>query len=90
MKITIKHNGFHGWSIRAINVKGQPGDVVELTESQVNRLKNAACGVSDCRCGESMLAVCEEGPRISFEPRFFIRIPADGAEIRIAGNYPQR
>ena len=90
MKVTINHNGFHGWNARTINVDGRPGDVVELTESQVKRLKNAACGGSDCKCGESLLAACEEEPRMSHEPRFFIRIPADGSDITVTGNYPQR
>lgn len=90
MKVTITHNGFHGLNARTINVEGQRGDVVELTESQVKRLKNVACGMSDCRCGESMLAACEDEPRMSFAPRFFIRIPANGADINVTGNYPQR
>ena len=90
MRITIRHNGFHGYTDRTLNVDGKPGDVVELTASQVRRLKSAACGSSDCQCGESMLAACEEEPRMSFEPRYFLAIPDEGCEISVDGNYPQR
>lgn len=90
MKITINHNGFHGWNARTVDVIGKPGDIVELSASQVRRLRNAACGCRDCKCGESLLAACEEDPQMSFSPKYFLRIPTSGSEINVTGNYPQR
>lgn len=90
MKITINHNGFHGYTSRAISLDGRPGEIVTLTESQTKKLARAACGCADCTCGESLLAACEPmetgDPR---EPRK-IRIPSVGCEINVRGNYPQR
>jgi hypothetical protein len=89
MKITINHNGFHGYTSRAIVVSGKPGERVELTPSQIKKLARAACGCHDCSCGESLLKCCdpnydtfENGPR-------FILIPTIGNEINVRGNYPQ-
>ena len=89
MKLTINHNGFHGYTSRTISLSGKPGELVTLSESQTKKLSRAGCGCADCTCGESLLAACEPmesgGPS---EPRR-IRIPADGFEINVRGNYPQ-
>jgi hypothetical protein len=89
MKITINHNGFHGCTICTLNLAGKPGERIELTCSQIKKLSRAACGMSDCKCGESLLAACEELGPWEDAPREFIRIPASGNEINVRGNYPQ-
>lgn len=86
MKIKISHNGFHGHTSAIIQVNGRPGDRVRLTPSQVARLKPMACGCSDCKCGESLLAACEDEARIDGE--YWLHIPESG-EIEVQGNYPQ-
>jgi hypothetical protein len=89
MTITIKHNGFHGRTSRTIRVAGKPGDTVELTPSQVRRLRGAACGCSACTCGESMLSACDPESRCGYDPQYIIKIPASGV-VEVDGNYPQR
>lgn len=87
-KITITHNGFHGYTSRALVVDGKPGEKVELSDSQIKKLSRGACGSSDCRCGETMLkALSDYG--MAYEPRY-LTIPEVGTEIEINGNYPQR
>lgn len=89
MKITINHNGFHGHTTRAIIVDGKPGQRAELTQSQIKKLARAACGMSDCNCGESLLKAFElKEPWMSDSPTFFT-IPDCGAEMEVKGNYPQ-
>jgi hypothetical protein len=88
MKLKIKHNGFHGLTSASIVVDGNPGDLVLLTQSQINKLKHKSCGMEDCRCGESLLAACEIPEPWSVEPSVFIQIPDSGAEIEVRGNYP--
>ena len=86
MKLTITHNGFHGYTTLSIIVTGKPGETIELTDSQIKRLSRAACGSSACKCGETLLKACSDYGMVS-EPRM-IQIPEDGAEIEINGNYP--
>ena len=85
-KLTINHNGFHGYTARSIIVSGNPGDRVELSPAQIKKLSRAACGMSDCRCGESLIPFQPE----PWTDRAFITIPSDGTEIEVSGNYPQR
>ena len=87
-KLTITHNGFHGYTTRSIVVEGNPGEEVELTDSQIRKLSRAACGCSDCKCGETLLKACSDWG-LAYEPRM-IQIPEEGTEIEIDGNYPQR
>lgn len=89
MRITINHNGFHGYASRTILLSGKPGELVTLSESQTKKLGRAGCGCADCTCGESLLTACEP-PETGdpSEPRR-IRIPANGREINVLGNYPQ-
>jgi hypothetical protein len=88
MKLTINYNGFHGYTSATILVNGKPGEVVELSDSQTRKLAGAACGYSGCQCGENMLKTCEDWMQ-SENPRS-LRIPEDGNEIGVNGNYPQR
>lgn len=89
-KLTINHNGFHGYTSCSLVVDGNPGDRVQLSDSQVKKLKRKTCGCSDCTCGESLLAACEiPEPWINDSP-VFLTIPEDGTEIEVSGNYPQR
>lgn len=86
--ITIRHNGFHGWTSLCLRVGGdaEPGRLVRLTDYQVRRLERAACDSSDCRCGESMLGAC-----IDWTPGgpYYLRLPEDGSrEIELRGLYP--
>ena len=87
-KLTITHNGFHGYSSKTIVVDGKPGEEVELTDSQIKKLSRAACGCSDCTCGETLLKALSDWG-MSEHPRM-IEIPEEGTEIEIDGNYPQR
>ena len=89
MKITIKHNGFHGWTSHSLIVDGKPGDRVQLTESQVRRLSGKACGMVSCKCGESLLAACDIPEPWNAASPVFLTIPESG-EICVNGNYPQR
>lgn len=93
MKITIAHNGFHGYTSRTIILVGAPGERVALTCSQAKKLARAACGTGDCRCGESMLSALasRDGDMIDSreEVIYHVEIPADCAEIALSGNYPQ-
>ena len=89
MKITINHNGFHGYTSRTISLSGKPGELVTLSESQAKKLNRAGCGHSDCTCGESLLAACEPIETSDpSEPRQ-IHIPTEGCEINVRGNYPR-
>ena len=94
MKITITHNGFHGYTSRTVELSGEPGERVELTASQIKKLSRAGCGMSDCTCGESILGALLRRDGEFYDPmhspRAFISIPEEGSEIRINGNYPQR
>ena len=88
MKLTITHDGFHGETSCTILVCGQPGETVVLSAGQIKKLSRAACGMSDCRCGETMLkALSDYG--VSQEPCLFV-IPEDGNEIQLRGSYPQQ
>ena len=89
MRIRINHNGFHGRCSATVIVAGAPGEAVELSASQVRRLRNLACGIKSCECGESLLAACEDETSMSGEPRYFLRIPREGDVIHVSGNYPQ-
>ncbi len=88
MKITINHNGFHGLTSRTISVHGWYGDLVCLSDSQVRKLARAACGSSTCKCGESLLIACEYFGDPKHTAVYF-KIPAEGNEINVRGNYPQ-
>lgn len=88
-KITINHNGFHGYNARSIVVDGKPGERVELSCSQVKKLERAGCGCSDCKCGESLLAACEIPEPWMPDSPVFLTIPTEGNEISVRGNYPQ-
>jgi hypothetical protein len=89
-KISITHNGFHGYTTRSLTVIGNPGDRVELSPAQIKKLSRAACGMSDCRCGESMLAACEQPEPWNPEAPVYLTIPETGTEIEVSGNYPRR
>ncbi len=89
-KLTITHNGFHGYISCSIIVSGNPGDRVELSPAQIKKLSRAACGMSDCRCGESMIAACYRPEPWNPEGRTFLTIPETGTEIEVSGNYHQR
>lgn len=89
-KLTISHNGFHGRTTRSIVVIGIPGQRVELSRSQIKKLSRAACGSSDCRCGESMLAGLEQLEPWNPEGPVYVTIPENGTEIAVDGHYPQR
>ena len=88
MKIKINHNGFHGYTHLTINLKGKAGDVVELTKIQRKRLGDAACGIRECRCGETLLRACLDFPNYPGDP-LHIKIPTSG-EIDLEGYYPRR
>lgn len=85
MKLTITHNGFHGETRIKIIVDGKPGDIIDLTDSQVKRLSRAACGVADCQCGETMLRACYDWD-YNYEPRL-LQIPESGDKINVTGRY---
>jgi len=89
MRLTINHNGFHGFTRRSIVVSGKPGDRVQLSPSQVKRLARVACGMNDCCCGESLLDACI-WEHLDFEDPVYLDIPATGTEIKVRGHYPQR
>lgn len=90
MKLTITHNGFHGYTSSTLVLNGKPGEQIQLSSSQVRKLKRAACGMSDCKCGESLLDACYVPEPWKDSPAVFIDIPESGNEIKIKGNYPQR
>lgn len=89
-KLTITHNGFHGYTTRSIVVDGNPGQRVELSQAQIKKLSRAACGMSDCKCGETMLKACEQPEPWNPEAPVYLTIPETGTEIEVNGNYPQR
>ena len=89
-KLTINYTGFHGFDARSIVVDGNPGDRVQLTPSQVKKLRRAGCGLADCKCGESMLKVAEIAEPWRDDCPAYITIPESGTEIEVRGNYPQR
>jgi len=89
MKITINHNGFHGYTSRTLLLKGAAGERVELTCSQVKKLERAACGISACKCGETLFAACEIPEPWLEAAAVFLVIPTTGNEINVRGNYPQ-
>jgi hypothetical protein len=84
--LKINHNGFHGFSTIALRLSGNPGEIVKLSESQIRKLKTYPCGMSDCRCGESMVRACLEWGQ-SQAPEMIL-IPVS-REINLRGNYPQ-
>ena len=88
MKVKIEHSGFHGHTTCNLNVPGTPGEQIELTRHQINRLITIPCGISDCRCGETMIAACDkviEGAKgIS---RAWITLPELGETIELGGFY---
>lgn len=89
-KLTINHNGFHGLTSRTIMVRGSVGQRIELSEAQIKKLKRAACGQTECKCGESLLnADCFEIPAPwESSPKVFVTIPANET-VEVRGNYPQ-
>lgn len=89
MRVIITHNGFHGTSTLRLNLKGQPGDTVELSTAQVERLNSEPCGMDECSCGESMIDATNEGFYGQPDDKFTITIP-QGGTIGRTGNYPQR
>jgi hypothetical protein len=89
-KITITHNGFHGYTSRALVVDGKPGEKVKLTSSQIKKLERAACGMKDCTCGESLIPRQLDAWNWMPGDPIYITIPKVGTEIEINGNYPQR
>ena len=91
MKIVISHDGFHGCTSRTIDVSAQPGERVQLSESQVKKLARAGCGMSDCTCGESILTALMRREDSNWFPGelAFVTMPASGSEISVRGNYPQ-
>jgi hypothetical protein len=88
-KLTIIHNGFHGYTSASILVEGNPGDRIPLSFSQIKKLKRKACGIGDCKCGESLLAACEIPEPWNSESPVYLHIPDTTTEIQIRGNYPQ-
>lgn len=86
MKIIITHDGFHGTSTLALKVNGKPGEIVTLSETQVQKLGKACCGMRDCKCGESMIKALSDWQE-SPTPNHLI-VPESG-EIELRGNYPQ-
>jgi hypothetical protein len=90
MNITINHNGFHGRTSRTIDVLGNRGERVELSRSQIKKLARAACGMDDCKCGESMMIACEIDEPWKPDGAVFITIPDSETPIDVVGNYPQR
>jgi hypothetical protein len=89
MKYKITHNGFHGFTSTALVIDGKPGEQVQLSASQAKKLGRAACGMTDCKCGESILNgrefFCDHTKDV-----FFITLPESGNQISIKGNYAQR
>lgn len=88
-KLTITHNGFHGYTSASLVVEGNPGDRVELSPAQIKKLKRKACGCSDCKCGESLLAACAIPEPWRNDSPVYLIIPVDGTDIDVRGNYPQ-
>ena len=90
MDIKIKYHGFHGLTRAVVRLPGnpQPGELVRLSRSQVRRLARAACGMADCRCGESLLAACELRMRQDYTQYYAIQVPPTGT-LEVWGNYPQ-
>lgn len=76
------HNGFHGHITICLRVPASAsgGDEVEVSRATAKRLNNLVCGMSDCRCGESVAHEDYETGRC------MVRLP-DGESVR--GNYPQ-
>jgi len=88
MKITIIHNGAHGYTDCSIIVQGNPGEEVKLTNSQIKKLDAAGCPCSQCTCGETLLCALSDWG-LADDPHM-IRIPEEGSEIKVNGNYPQQ
>ena len=89
-KIAITHNGFHGRTTISLIVSGRPGDRVRLSSSQIKKLSNSACGMSDCCCGETMLSACDGYERWDQSNIRYIVVPQLGNNINLIGFYPQR
>lgn len=89
MKLTINHNGFHGYTRVTLLVKGLPGSRVELTPSQIKRLERAGCGMRDCSCGESVLGALGWRTGLSDGEDPFLEIPEGSKEINVVGHYLQ-
>lgn len=89
-KITITHNGYHGYTSRSLVLDGAPGARVELSSAQIKKLDRAACGIASCRCGESLLIATDRTEPWRPDGPVFINIPTDSLEITVVGNYPQR
>ena len=81
--VRIEHNGFHGFSYATLRLPGKAGDVVTLSPSQARKLRTAACGMDDCKCGESMIGAClEDHP----DKPLRLKIPETGV-IELVGRY---
>ena len=100
-KITICHNGFHGWIRADINVKSSQIErpdyleddlvIIRLTDSQIRRLRKVACPGGDCKCGESMLTPLV-GTEYNEHPTYVVYCTAselNAGQINQWGNYPQ-
>ena len=88
-KVTISHDGFHGQTQRSITVEGKPGDVVQLSPSQVKKLERAACGINGCKCGESLLHLLDRAEPWNPSGPVTLKIPASKL-IEGKGYYAQR
>jgi len=92
MKLTITHNGFHGYQTHTVRGTmtlaqgwsrgcGVPeGETVEGYQVEITEsgAKKFACGAAGCKCGEGLAA--------SF---WVSRDKVSGSEISVNGNYPQ-
>jgi len=62
-KITISHNGFHGWtqvSFYADPERSAPQQYLAAVSLRTaKRLNNAVCGAADCKCGEALATILD-------------------------------
>ena len=88
--IKIEHDGYHGHHSATLRVCGEPGAWYTLTDRQAHKLRDIACGMDDCRCGETLLSACEicGSDNLSGMPIYRIQIPEVGEDIEVSGNYP--
>lgn len=90
--ITIKHDGFHGTHSVTLRVRGEPGEWYTLTDSQTRKLQYIACGMDDCRCGETLLRTCDiaGSDNLTGAPIYRLQVPdIEEDTLEVSGNYPQ-
>jgi len=95
MKITINHNGYHGW--HRVGITGEPEELskagsyrVIVSARTARRVNNTVCGHADCQCGEAIASIPDDlRDTDCTDQAVYYPSEDDGKTGEISGNYPQ-